>query len=829
VLPTSIAVPVSLETLLGDWKKLLADWSASGALSRSAREALLLKAEPEALTSLLNQWRQGDFSALPPVVLLPASSMPGAAGAYALSTGSIYLNQDWLAGASADQAIAVLTEELGHHLDAVLNAADSPGDEGELFARLLLGERPSAAELLSLRMQADQTSLLVNGRSIAAEAADVVPKVFATPIRFSGPTRTSGEWKNAYAMAALKADGSVVAWGNPQFGGDKTKVSDLLKSGVSQIFSNFGAFAALKADGSVVPWGNNDYGATPTKDQADLLKSGVNQIFSTFNAFAALKVDGSVVPWGNSDAGGFLTPDQRELLKSGVTQIFSTQSAFAALKTDGSVVPWGDPKFGGDPGAQRTLLQSGVVQIFSTAYAFAALKSDGSVVPWGNPDYGGKLKVSLSDVSKIVATDTAFAALKTNGAVEAWGLGGDTKGDPRLFSGVTEIFSNNYAFAALKDDGSVVPWGFTGGGGLPNAAQAARLKSGVIQIVATDSAFAALKSDGSVVAWGDPATGGRPSPLQENQLQSGVTKIFSNNNAFAALKSDGSVVPFGDPNNGGSVTALQESQLKSGVIQIFSNRGSAFAALKADGSVIPWGNPDNGGKPDNAVRDNLSSGVVGFANPLTNDWLIPRRDVYRFYNSRSGVHFYTPDSAERDNVISKSYVAGTTFNSLQAKPGSGDLLTGGWGYTYEGVAYQALESQGTALHRFYNADKGYHFLSTSADEANNVIKNSLGAGNDLSNAYGKDPITGGWGYRYEGTTYKVSTVADPLRGITQAVYRFYNVNKGVHFYTASNAERDNVILQSNGASFVGRLDVVSNAPLLNGGWGYKYEGIGWYI
>ena len=80
---------------------------------RSAREALLLKAEPEALTSLLNQWRQGDFSALPPVVLLPASSMPGAAGAYALSTGSIYLNQDWLAGVSADQAIAVLTEELG--------------------------------------------------------------------------------------------------------------------------------------------------------------------------------------------------------------------------------------------------------------------------------------------------------------------------------------------------------------------------------------------------------------------------------------------------------------------------------------------------------------------------------------------------------------------------------------------------------------------------------------------------------------------------------------------------------------------------------------------
>ena len=111
----------------------------------------------------------------------------------------------------------MLTEELGHHLDAVLNAADSPGDEGELFARLLLGEPPSAAELLSHRMQADQTSLLVNGRIIAAEAADVVPKVFATPIGNSSPWARNGEWTNAYAMAALKADGSVVAWGDPQF------------------------------------------------------------------------------------------------------------------------------------------------------------------------------------------------------------------------------------------------------------------------------------------------------------------------------------------------------------------------------------------------------------------------------------------------------------------------------------------------------------------------------------------------------------------------------------------------------------------------------------
>ena len=222
--------------------------------------------------------------------------------------------------------------------------------------------------------------------------------------------------------------------------------------------------------------------------------------------------------------------------------------------------------------------------------------------------------------------------------------------------------------------------------------------------------------------------------------------------------------------------------------------------------------------------DGSSNGRIQTSLLLAN---APRSTVYRFYNQRSGVHFYTPDEGERDNVILNSYGAGTSYEKLKANPASIDPLTGGWGYSFEGIAYQALETQGTALYRFYNASKGYHFLSTSAEEANNVIKNSLGGGFDLNNAINKDPITGGWGYKYEGTTYKVSTIAQ--HGMDQAVYRFYNVNKGVHFYTASSDERDNVIRNSVGGSYVGQLDQARNAALLNSGWGYRYEGIGWYV
>ena len=126
-----------LDTLLGDWRKLLTDWSISGALTKAAQDALLLEGTPKPLRKLVQQWSNGDFLGLPPIVLLPSSSMPGAAGAYAISTGTIYLNEDWLKTASHDWVIAVLTEELGHHLDGMLNTVDTPGDEGESFSAYL--------------------------------------------------------------------------------------------------------------------------------------------------------------------------------------------------------------------------------------------------------------------------------------------------------------------------------------------------------------------------------------------------------------------------------------------------------------------------------------------------------------------------------------------------------------------------------------------------------------------------------------------------------------------------------------------------------------------
>jgi hypothetical protein len=123
-----------LAALLQDWRLLLTQWARNGTLSRAALEALRLSEEPEALRLLVSRWSAGDLLDLPPVVVLPASAMPTAAGAYAITTGTIYLNQAWLQSSSRERVLQVLTEELGHHLDGLLNVVDTPGDEGELFA-----------------------------------------------------------------------------------------------------------------------------------------------------------------------------------------------------------------------------------------------------------------------------------------------------------------------------------------------------------------------------------------------------------------------------------------------------------------------------------------------------------------------------------------------------------------------------------------------------------------------------------------------------------------------------------------------------------------------
>jgi aryl-alcohol dehydrogenase-like predicted oxidoreductase len=70
-------------------------------------------------------------------------------------------------------------------------------------------------------------------------------------------------------------------------------------NGYTKIYSTGGAFAALKADGSITAWGSSYKGGTGAPSD-----NGYTKIYSTGYAFAALKADGSITAWGASGSGG---------------------------------------------------------------------------------------------------------------------------------------------------------------------------------------------------------------------------------------------------------------------------------------------------------------------------------------------------------------------------------------------------------------------------------------------------------------------------------------------------------------------------------------------
>jgi len=463
--------------------------------------------------------------------------------------------------------------------------------------------------------------------------------------------QSSSQFANAYAIAVIKADGSVVAWGDPERGGDLSAVRNELDGtinavaihaaaesfaalrqdgsvvtwgamaapvisdtpAVQALASTWGAFAARRADGSVVAWGDAAFGgdtaavATQLEGRVD-----VQAIYATESAFAALRVDGSVVTWGNARAGG--ASQHVAALLDGtleVTALYAAASAFAALRVDGSVVTWGDSGAGGDSDAVAALLdgRQPVTRLYANPYAFAALRADGSVVTWGDARHGGDSQARADQldgtqaVVSIEATRTAFAALRQDGSVVSWG---DThwnrawaplKGEVP----VTALFANDAAFAALRADGSVVTFGTATAGGDSQAV--AGLLDGsvdVTTIIPNGRAFAALRADGTVVTWGDARWGGDRADVGlalagRTGVESLMTVAGYSQGAYAALLAEGAVAVWGGSNRGGDSQAVATALNGTVAVQTIAATAGAFAALRTDGSVVTWGDANDGG------------------------------------------------------------------------------------------------------------------------------------------------------------------------------------------------------------------------------------------
>lgn len=164
-------------TLFDDARSAVRAFVKSPAIDQAAAEAFGPGVSGAAVAAAVHAF---DRDGWPKLVLLGASELHGARGAYDQASNTIYLSRDYLAAerGSPEAVKAVLIEEIGHAIDARVHSVDAPGDEGEIFARFVTGHAPSAAELAALHAQNDQGAIVQDGVAHSVEfAAPVVGSV----------------------------------------------------------------------------------------------------------------------------------------------------------------------------------------------------------------------------------------------------------------------------------------------------------------------------------------------------------------------------------------------------------------------------------------------------------------------------------------------------------------------------------------------------------------------------------------------------------------------------------------------------------------------------
>jgi hypothetical protein len=119
----------------------------------------------------------GDFSWAPKVEVVRSATLAdrsgtqaaGAAlGAYAQETDTIYISRELL-HSDPSHAGRILMEEMGHGIDARINTSDAVGDEGEIFSKLMHGDKISAQEMAALKVDNDSGVVNINGRNVTVE------------------------------------------------------------------------------------------------------------------------------------------------------------------------------------------------------------------------------------------------------------------------------------------------------------------------------------------------------------------------------------------------------------------------------------------------------------------------------------------------------------------------------------------------------------------------------------------------------------------------------------------------------------------------------------
>jgi hypothetical protein len=241
------------------------------------------------------------------------------------------------------------------------------------------------------------------------------------------------------ALTAAPA-GRVVAWGPGQV------LPSSAPTNIVAISSSADHSLALRADGTVFAWGDNMNGqCNVPAGLTGVTKVAAGEFFSV-----ALRSNGSIVVWGANDYGQHDVPPGL----TGVTDISAGHGHVLARKNTGTVVSWGCNIF------NQTNVPAGLNRVRSILAVWnysVAVRSNGTVVAWGLNDTGQtNVPATLAAVRTIAGNNNYCMALRSNGTVVAWGQ------YPALPSGldnVTAIAAGETHALALTSAGNIIAWG----------------------------------------------------------------------------------------------------------------------------------------------------------------------------------------------------------------------------------------------------------------------------------------------------------------------------------------------------------------------------------
>lgn len=632
-----------------------------------------------------------DFS-LPNLEIRSGKEIDDAFGAYSFETNTIYISQEFLANSAHDlDAVAeVVLEEWGHYLDNQINLTDTPGDEGAIFASLVMGEDLSNEELASLQAEDDRVTVEIDGELITIEQQDNdlgvdVPNLPGRVIYVNQNATGNNDgssWANAYTdlQPALEVAGATnevwVAQGTYLPTTDGGREQSFVLGDGAKVYGGFAGTETERGQRDVL--NNRVTLSGHIGAPGDRSDNSYNVVTIEDNPFPTV-LDGFTIVGGqaddiaNSRGAGIYVEDNADVVNLSNLIVANNRTTFVG---------------GG-------IYQSDSVTNFSNvAFLNNSVESSGGFFGEGGALYSER---SVANI-----TNSLFV---NNKAVDGGAIAVDNASFAELDAKLN--IANSTFVGNQADEGGVV---YDSSFDDPPVV---RIANSIFELNPTVNGNL-FEIDRERIAINNSLVQGGFDGTGENIIDADPQFIDFNNNNYALQESSPGV----DAGNNAVIEGVERdlvgnARITNGTVDIGAYETVLAPADIPDGSpVYRFFIPDSGAHfytADEAEKNNILETQPNYdleGTPYNSapavDSLTGVAPVYRFLNNDTGIRIYTIDEAERESITNLP------------------------NYQPEGIAYYGYTEQienTTPLYRFYNPVIDAHFYTSSTVERDSVLEN----------------------------------------------------------------------------------------------------------